>query len=382
MARLRNPLLELQKHGQSVWYDNIQRNLIASGELARLIKEDGLRGVTSNPTIFEKAITGSHDYDEALAQLIGANGRSPLHLGTQAIYERLAIADIRLAADLFRPIYDETDGRDGFVSLEVSPLLAARTEETVAEAKRLSREVGRPNVMIKVPATPEGIPAVERLIREGLNINITLMFSLAHYGAVAEAYLRGLEARERAGQPLGTVNSVASFFVSRVDTYVDRQLETLNVGAQHAAPLRGKAAVANSKIVYQRFREIFTDSRFRKLAKKGASVQRVLWASTSTKNPAYRDVLYVEELIGPDTVNTMPPATINAFRDHGQIRGATVLEDVEGAKQTLKALAQAGIDLKETTEQIQRDGVKAFADSYHQLLARIEEKRQMVGLKA
>lgn len=368
-----NPLLDLQRQGQSVWYDNIQRSLITSGELSRLIKEDGLRGVTSNPTIFEKAIAGSHDYDEALARL-SAEG-----LSIPDIYKRLAIEDIQLAADRFRPIYQDTGGRDGLVSLEVSPLLASRTAETIAEAKRLFREVHRPNVMIKVPATPEGIPAIEHLIREGLNINITLMFSLAHYEAVAEAYLRGLEAR--AGKPLETINSVASFFVSRVDTYVDRQLETLNVGAQHAVPLWGKAAIANCKLVYRRFREIVTSSRFQKLAKKGARVQRLLWASTSTKNPAYRDVLYVEELIGPDTVNTMPPATVSAFRDHGRIRGVTVLEDVEGAEQTLEALAQVGIDLGQITEQIQRDGVQAFADSYNQLLASIAEKRQLVTLK-
>jgi transaldolase len=373
---LKNPLLALQDEGQSVWYDNIERRLLASGELTRMIREDGLRGVTSNPTIFEKAIGGSRDYDEELAELIGRG------LSTQAIYERLAIEDIRLATDLFRPIYDETGGQDGFVSLEVSPLLAARTQETVSEAKRLFRSVDRPNVMIKVPATPEGIPAVEQLIREGLNINITLMFSLAHYEAVAEAYLRGLEARARAGKPLDAVSSVASFFVSRVDTYVNRQLEALDVGVQHAEPLRGKIAIANSKIVYQRFREIFTGSRFRKLAEKGARAQRVLWASTSTKNPAYRDVLYVEELIGPDTVNTMPPVTLAAFRDHGKIRGATVLEDVEEAKQTLETLTQVGIDLRQVTEEIQRDGVKAFADSYNQLLAAIAKKHQSVGLKA
>jgi transaldolase len=367
-------LLELQKHGQSVWYDNIQRSLIASGELSRMIKEDGLRGVTSNPTIFEKAITGSHDYDETLAQLNEAG------LSTSAIYERLAIEDIQLAADRFRSVYEETGGRDGFVSLEVSPLLANQTKETVVEAKRLFQAVGRPNVMIKVPATPEGIPAVERLIRDSLNINITLMFSLAHYEAVVEAYLRGLEVRARAGLPLETVNSVASFFVSRVDTYVDRQLD--DVGARHAVPLRGKVAIANCKLVYQRFQQIFASSRFQKLAQKGARVQRVLWASTSTKNPAYRDLLYVEELIGPDTVNTMPPTTLTAFRDHGKVRGATVLEDIAGAEQILQALSESGIDLNRITEQIQRDGVKAFAASYNQLLARIAEKRQTVGLRA
>lgn len=361
-----NPLLALQEFGQSVWYDNIRRGLISSGELARLIAEDGLRGVTSNPTIFAKAIAGSDDYDEAIARL------SSQKLEIAEIYERLAIEDIRLAAELFRPIYEESEGQDGLISLEVSPLLAQRTEETIAEAKRLFRLVDRPNILIKVPATPAGIPAVEQLLREGINVNITLMFSLAHYEAVAEVYLRGLEARARDGEPLMRVSSVASFFVSRVDTAVDRALKEKSMGV--TPPLQGKIAIANSKLVYRRFREIFTGARFQALAEQGAQPQRVLWASTSTKNPAYSDVRYVEELIGPDTVNTIPPVTLNAFRDHGRVRGATISEDLAGAGEALDKLARLGIDLNQITEQLQRDGVQAFTDSYNQLLASLSEK--------
>ncbi|HED03588.1 MAG TPA: transaldolase [Candidatus Fraserbacteria bacterium] len=365
----KNPLLALQEFGQSVWYDNIRRGLISSGELARLIAEDGLRGVTSNPTIFAKAIAGSDDYDEAITRL------SSQKLEIAEIYERLAIEDIRLAAELFRPIYEESEGQDGLISLEVSPLLAQLTEETVAEAKRLFRLVDRPNVLIKVPATPAGISAVEQLLREGINVNITLMFSLAHYEAVTEAYLRGLEARARNGEPLARVSSVASFFVSRVDTAVDRALEQLDAaGARHAVPLQGKIAIANSKLVYRRFREIFTGARFQALAEQGARPQRVLWASTSTKNPAYSDVRYVAELIGPDTVNTVPPVTLNAFRDHGRVRGVTIEEELAGAGEAVEELARLGIDLDQITEQLQRDGVQAFASSYHQLLASLSEK--------
>jgi len=363
----KNPLLALQEFGQSVWYDNIRRGLISSGELARLIAEDGLRGVTSNPTIFAKAIAGSDDYDVAIARL------SLQKLEIAEIYEKLAMEDIQLVAELFRPIYVESEGQDGLVSLEVSPLLAQRTEETVAEAKRLFRLADRPNLLIKVPATPAGIPAVEQLLREGINLNITLMFSLSHYEAVAEAYLRALEARARDGKPLAQVSSVASFFVSRVDTAVDAALESIG---EVSSPLRGKIAIANSKLVYRRFRELFTGARFQALAERGARPQRVLWASTSTKNPAYSDVRYVEELIGPDTVNTMPPATLNAFRDHGRVRGATIEQNLVGAAEALDKLAQLGIDLDKITDQLQHDGVQAFADSYHQLLAGLREKCQ------
>jgi len=303
-----NRLLELQRQGQAIWLDYIHRNLITSGELKRLVEEDGLRGVTSNPTIFEKAIAETKDYDDALCKRLEARAGSY----DRTLYEALAVEDIQMAADTLRGVYDELDGADGFVCLEVAPDLAHDTASTIAEARRLWKEVNRPNVMIKVPATSEGVPAIENLLAEGININITLMFSLSHYEAVAQAYLRGVE---RSPQP-HRVASVASFFVSRVDTAVDRALEAL--GAPEALALRGKIAIANSKLVYQRFREIFHGETFAALQKRGARVQRPLWASTSVKNPAYSDVMYVEELIGPETVNTMPLVTLNAFRDHGR----------------------------------------------------------------
>ena len=309
-----NPLKELAEQGQSIWLDYIRRNLIRSGELKRLVEEDGLRGVTSNPTIFDKAISGSTDYDMALRALLAADPQAPVG----NLYEALAIEDIQMAADVLRPVYDATHGDDGYVSFEVSPHLAHDTERTINEAKRLRAAVDRPNVMIKVPATPAGIPAIEELIAEGVNVNVTLMFSMSHYEAVARAYIKGLE---RCGDP-GQVASVASFFVSRVDTMVDKALE--ETGNPEAKALEGKIAIANSKVVYRRFLEIFHGEGFAALRQRGARVQRPLWASTGTKNPAYSDVLYVENLIGPETVNTLPPETINAFRDHGKVPGATV----------------------------------------------------------
>jgi len=360
-----NPLRELQNYGQSLWLDYIRRSLITGGELTRLVEEDGLRGLTSNPTIFEKAIAGSTDYDKALHLLLAEDP----HADARTLYEALAIEDIRMAADILRSVYDETDGADGFVSLEVSPHLARDTAGTVAEARRLWQVVDRPNLMIKVPATPEGIPAVEALIAEGINVNVTLMFSLAHYEAVAHAYLRGVE---RCPDP-SKVASVASFFVSRVDTAVDRALET--IGTREALALRGTIAIAKAKRVYRRFREIFSSEPFKALRQRGARVQRPLWASTGTKNPAYPDVLYVEELIGPDTVNTLPPATLSAFRDHGRVRGATVQEGLAEAETALTALEELGIDLDAITEQLQAEGVAAFARSFDQLLAALEEKR-------
>jgi transaldolase len=373
-TKIANPLVELQNHGQSVWHDNISRDLINSGRLKKLIDEDGLRGVTSNPTIFERAINGTSDYDASLKLLL-AEGKD-----VKEIYEALAIEDIQQATDSFQPVFNETSGQDGFVSLEVSPKLAHQTEETMQEARRLWRRVNRPNVMIKVPATPAGIPAIEKLIGEGININITMMFSMGHYIQVAEAYLRGLEILERAGKPL-TVASVASFFVSRVDTLVDKLLEerlpqaTTSSGREEIESLQGKTAIANSRLVYQKFKEIFGGPGFFALKQKGARVQRPLWASTSTKNPHYRDVLYVEELIGPDTVDTMPPATIDAFRDHGLVR-PSLEENLEEAKQIFVRLAQLGINMDEVALKLQNDGVKLFADSFDTLLESISAKRR------
>src|SRR5262245_43230813 len=357
-----NALVELQSYGQSVWIDNISKAILDSGELQKLIDEDGLRGVTSNPTIFEKAINGSRDYDAVLKRLAQAGGT------VDEIYEALVIDDIRRATDLFRPLFHTTNGLDGYVSLEVSPRLANETQRTLEEARRLWAKVDRPNVMIKVPATPAGIPAIEQLISEGINVNVTLMFSMEHYVRVAEAYVRGLQARARNGLPL-TVASVASFFVSRVDSLIDKQLDERIAGAasadekQELASLLGKTAIANSRLVYQKFKEIFSRNAFLDLKNKGARVQRPLWASTSTKNPRYRDVLYAEELIGPDTVDTMPPATLDAFRDHGRVR-ASLEEDLEEAEGIFRRLAKVGIDMNAATEKLQADGVKLFADSF------------------
>jgi transaldolase len=376
-AKVANPLVDLQSFGQSVWLDNISREILNSGQLKKLIEEDGLRGVTSNPTIFEKAINGSQDYDAVMKRL-AQEGRANLE-----IYEALVIEDIQSATDLFRPLFRETNGLDGYVSLEVSPKLAHDTQGTLEEAQRLWKRVDRPNVMIKVPATPEGIPAIEQLISEGININVTLMFSMEHYIRVAEAYLRGLDARARKGQPLA-VASVASFFVSRVDTLVDTLLGEKHAQARsreekaEIESLFGKTAIANSRLVYQKFKEIFARPAFLELKPKGARVQRPLWASTSTKNPKYRDVLYVEELIGPDTVDTMPPATIDAFRDHGQAR-ASLEENLADAEKLFQRLANLGIDMRAATEKLQVDGVKLFADSFDTLLQSLAKKQQALA---
>jgi transaldolase len=362
------PLTELHVRGQSVWLDEIRREWLEDGTLEELIQR-GVTGVTSNPTIFERAITSSPAYNDPIRTHLL---RDP-EMEVAALYEALAVEDIRLAADLLRPVYEATEGGDGYVSLEVSPHLAHDTEGTIAEARRLWRAVDRPNLMIKVPATPAGIPAIEALIAEGVNVNVTLIFSPAHYEAAAEAYWRGLRQRVEAGEGLRSVASVASFFVSRIDTAVDRALEALRMA--EALALRGRIAVAVAKRVYQRFRERFLPEAFPDLAARGAQAQRVLWASTSTKNPAYSDVKYVEELIGPDTVNTVPLATLQAFEDHGQASGDTVLEGWEEAEGHLAALAQRGIDLERILEQLQVEGVAAFARSYDALLAALEGKR-------
>jgi transaldolase len=365
-----NPLIELQAFGQSFWYDNIQRKFLNDGTLRRLIDEDGLCGMTSNPSIFDAAIGDSADYDDQIAAEAAAG------LDLPSVYEALALADIRQACDLFAGVYAQTAGRDGFVSLEVSPHLARETEASIAEARRLFQAVGRPNVMIKVPATAEGIPAIRQLLGEGINVNITLMFSLAHYEAVAQAYLDGLAHLLDSGGDPSRVASVASFFVSRVDTAVDARLTELDDPAAEA--LLGKAAVANSKIVYQRFKELFHGEPFARLRAAGAPVQRLLWASTSTKNPDYPDTLYVDELIGPQTVNTMPPQTIDAFRDHGVV-AATLEQGLDEAQLVLDNLAELGIDLDDVTDRLQVNGVAAFARSFDALLASLDEKLKAVA---
>lgn len=371
-----SPLLDLQHQGQSVWCDSISRSLLDSGELRRMIAEDGLRGVTSNPSIFENAIDGGADYDREIRTMAGAG------FSAERIYEELAIQDIQAAADQFRALFEATGGGDGYVSLEVSPHLAHRTRETVEEARRLWKAVARPNLMIKVPATPAGMPAIRQLLGEGINVNVTLMFSMEHYLQVAEAYLQGIEILAASGRS-ARVASVASFFVSRVDTVVDKLLQETGSRAGGAAEkercraLQGRAAVANARLVYGKFEEIFGGSRFLGLKRRGFRVQRPLWASTSTKNPRYRDLLYVESLIGPDTVNTMPLGTLAAFRDHGVAR-ATLDENLEEARQTFVGLRELGVDMDAVTLKLQEDGVRLFADAFDRLLVSIRSKQQAI----
>ncbi len=362
------PLAALLAQGQSPWLDYIRRSLLTHGDLARMVNTDGITGVTINPTIFEKAIAGSTDYDEALKALLA---REP-HLSPAELYERLAIEDVTMAADILRPVYDRRKGADGFVSLEVAPGLAHDTRGTVAEARRLWAAVHRPNLLIKVPATPEGIPAIQQLLSENINVNITLMFSIAHYEAVAQAYLAALA---RSSDP-SHLASVASIFVSRIDTAVDKVLQAS--ADPRAKALQGKVAIANSRVIYARFQELFEGAAFSAWAKKGARPQRLLWASTSTKDPTLRDTLYVEELIGPETVDTIPPATLAAFEDHGVVRGNTIAEGVPGARNVLKGAQEVGIDLLRTTEALQVEGVAAFAASYAQLLSSLDTRRKAI----
>jgi transaldolase len=368
-----NPLAQLSTLGQSPWYDQMTRSLVSQGTLKKMIDEDGLRGLTSNPTIFEKAISGSKDYEDALRDLVGKGA------GLAEIYDALVVEDIASAADVFRPVYESTRGTDGFVSIEVSPLLALDTSGTVKEARRLHDKLGRPNVMIKVPATPEGLPAFEQLIAEGISVNVTLIFSVEVYVRVVDAYLRGLETRLAAGGALDRVASVASFFVSRIDTAVDKKLEELvRTGKPAAAELMGKAAIANAKLAYEQFQQLFSGARWEKLAAAGAQVQRPLWASTGTKNPKYSDVLYIDTLVGPHTVNTMPPATYDAFRDHGKAV-VTITDDLSGARQVFASLKQLGVDLTAVTDELTVAGVKSFSDSYNTLIAVIERRRHEVA---
>src|SRR5712671_4711990 len=378
-AKATNPLKELLKYGQSMWLDYIRRDLITGGKLKTMISEDGLRGMTSNPSIFEKAIGESSLYDDILQSLASRND-----LDTTARYEQIAIRDIQDAADVLRPVYESSKFRDGYVSLEVSPLLALETQETIDEARRLWKTVKRENVMIKIPGTAEGIPAIQQLIGEGININVTLLFAQEMYVKVAEAYIAGLEDLAARGGNLKKMAGVASFFISRIDSLVDSMIDDrlkTTTDAQQRELLKslpGKVAIANGKLTYQRYQRIFSGPRWAALAAKGAHTQRVLWASTSTKNPNYRDVMYVEELIGPDTVDTMPPATVEAFRDHGKVRNS-LIEDIPGAQKVMDNLAKAGISIKEVTDKLTTDGVKLFADAFTKLLATVEKNTQRKG---
>jgi transaldolase/glucose-6-phosphate isomerase len=372
-AKATNPLKDLLNYGQSVWLDYIRRDLFTTGELKRLIAEDGLRGMTSNPAIFDKAIADSNYYTDLLQSL-----KSRTDLDATGRYEILAIRDIQDAADALRGVYDSSKKRDGYVSLEVSPYLANDTQNTLEEARRLWKAVNRENLMVKVPGTKEGIPAFQQLISEGININVTLLFAQEVYERVAEAYIAGLEQYAAKGGDVSRMASVASFFISRIDSSVDATVNAKLKTAVNEADKKqlqsilGKVAIANGKLTYQKYLQIFGTDRWKKLASKGAQTQRVLWASTSTKNPAYSDVMYVEELIGPDTVNTIPPATFDAFRDHGHPR-QSLTENIPSAQQTMDTLAKVGISIKEVTDKLTTDGVKLFAEAFDKLLAAVEK---------
>jgi len=367
----KNPLLQLAEFGQSIWLDYTRRDLIASGELRRMIEEDGLRGMTSNPSIFEKAIVGSQNY-EADIRAMAFDGRSP-----KMIYETLSQGDVQGAADEFRSVYDETDARDGYVSLEVNPHLAHDTKGTIVEARRLWRALNRPNVFIKVPATAEGLPAIQQLISEGINVNITLLFGLPRYREVAAAYIAGIEARAAQGKSVAHVASVASFFVSRIDTLVDPLLEKLIAQggklADVAKKVRGQVAIASATMAYQIYKEIFQSERFQKLADRGARVQRLLWASTSTKNPDYSDLKYVESLIGSDTINTVTVETFDAYRSHGEPK-ARLEQDVEQAGWILQRLPELGISIDQVTQQLEDEGVEKFNQSFDKLMNSLTRK--------
>lgn len=372
----KNPLQELLDYGQSMWLDYIRRDLFTTGKLKQMIEHDGLRGMTSNPSIFEKAIDESSLYEDILKSLAARKD-----LDATGKYEQIAIRDIQAAADTLRSVYQQSNFRDGYVSLEVSPYLARKTKETIDEARRLWKTVQRDNVMIKVPGTAEGVPAIRQLIGEGINVNVTLLFSQEVYETVAQTYVAGVEELAARGGNVKKMAGVASFFISRIDTLADsllnEKIRSTTDASQKAflESLLGKTAIANGKLAYQRYQRIFSGPRWQTLAAKGAQTQRVLWASTSTKNPKYRDVVYVEELIGPDTVNTMPPATVDAFRDHGRLRNS-LTEDIPGAEKTMQDLAHAGISIKEVTDKLTDDGVKLFADAFDKLLAAVAKNTQ------
>jgi transaldolase len=366
-----NPLREVEALGQSIWLDYMRRDLITSGELQRLIDEDGVSGITSNPTIFEKAISAGSKYDSVIDEIL----RTSPDIDCATLFEQIEVEDIRMAADVLRPVYDRPDGDDGFVSIEVNPRLAYDTAGSIAEAHRLWTEVSRPNLMVKIPATVEGIPAIERLIADGINVNVTLMFSVSQYDDVAQAYLRGIE---QTRDP-HNIASVASFFVSRVDTAVDKALEEM--GTPDALALRGKAGIANAKLAYLRFREVFSGDQFQKLKSKGARLQRPLWASTSTKNKAYSDVMYVEGLIGPDTINSVPPETLDAFRDHGRAR-VTLAEGLTEAEEVVGRLQAMEINLRSIGMELTEQGVEKFESSYDELISSLDRKRKMLLQKS
>jgi len=366
MAKSR--LHKLAARGQSVWFDTLSRDLIQTGELKRMMEEDAVTGVTSNPTIFQKALSQGTAYDEDMKKLLDETD------DPTKIFFSLALQDIRGACDVLKPAYDASDGVDGYVSMEVEPGIAYDTEKTFEQARWIAKEVDRPNLYVKIPATMAGLPAIEDCTAHGTSINITLIFSLDRYKAVVEAYLRGLERLVAGGGDPSKVASVASFFVSRVDTEADKRLE-----AAGRKDLEGKLAVANAKLAYQHYLQEFAGRRWEYLASKGASVQRCLWASTSTKNPSYRDVIYVEELVGPQTVNTMPLETIHAFQEHGEVRGDTVLEDVEGAERLFEQLADAGVDYDDVVTTLEMEGVQKFSDSYDELLEGIRSKKNVLA---
>ena len=362
----KTPLQELADHGQSVWIDYLSRPFVQDGDLSGLV-DDGIEGVTSNPTIFQGAIAEGDAYDQQIREIVEGGESEP-----KEIFVALASDDIRDACDVLRRVYDDGDGKDGYVSFEVDPRLAHNTEATIAEAKRLHGLIDKPNLFIKIPATQEGLPAIEETIAAGIPVNVTLIFSLERHKAVAEAYVRGLQRLADSGGDLSKLASVASFFVSRVDTEADKRLDEAG-----KPELKGKLAIANAKLAYQTYKEVFSGEAWEALEAKGASKQRCLWASTSTKNPDYRDVIYVEELVGPDTVNTMPRATVEAVQDHGEIRDS-LEEDVEGAKQLLKDLEAAGIDYDDVVATLEKEGVQKFADSFKDLFADIESKRDQL----
>jgi len=365
-----NRIKALGQAGQSIWLDFMQRSLVTKGELQKLIENDGIRGLTSNPTIFQKAVEGSHDYDELFAKL-AAEGESVAH-----VYDALTLRDIQDAARVFRPVWEATSHTDGYCSLEVSPKLANNTQGSIEEARRLWKALGAPNVMVKIPGTLEGVPAIEQCISEGININITLLFSQDAYGTVVEAYLRGLERRVQEGKDVSELASVASFFVSRIDLEVEKRIgQARSVGVDEKRSklfdgLLAKVAIANAKLAYRMYQRLFSGARWEPLAKKGAHPQRVLWASTGTKSPKYSDVLYVEELVGPDTINTIPPATLDAFRDHGKVR-QSLTEDLPGAEATMRELEAAGISMKAVTDTLVKEGVQKFAESFDDLFKAI-----------
>ncbi len=362
-----NPLKALEAFGQSPWLDSLSRKLIESGDLAKLVKEDGLKGITSNPAIFDKAVSQGSDYDAAILKKCDQKITD-----TEALFESIAIEDIKDAAEILYPVYKSSGGKDGFVSLEVSPRLARDSAKTLEAARRLFKELARPNVMIKIPGTYEGLSAIEKSLAEGININITLLFSVDRYKEVLEAYMNALEYRKKKGLPISEISSVASFFVSRIDTAVD--------GILKDASLKGKTAIANAKMAYKHFQEVSQTPKFQELLRAGAKPQRLLWASTSTKNPAYRDVLYIEELIGDSTVNTIPMETWTAFKDHGKLR-ASLKENISDAQSLLEKLPKAGVSLDKVCKDLEDAGIKAFADSYAHLLKNLEDKMKALDLK-